>query len=159
MQRVQIDQDKLDAWRSLVTANSRLFDRLGADLEREFDLPLAWYEVLLLLSESQGELRMHELADSRLLSRSAATRLVERMEKAGLVGRSMCPEDRRGTVVSFTDAGRELFTKAGRLHLAGIERWFARFIDGAEAEVLRTVCERLLAGLAESSEPVQSPTR
>lgn len=157
MERVTVDPRKLQAWRALVTAHARLFDRLGADLEQEFGLPLAWYEVLLLLSESPaGELRMHELAESRLLSRSAATRLVERMEKAGLVCRSMCAEDRRGTVVSLTDAGRDLFTKAGRLHLSGIERWFARSIESEEAEMLQEVFERLLAGLAE---PLESAPR
>lgn len=151
MESVKVDPRKLQSWRALVTAHARLFDRLEADLQREFELPLAWYEVLLMLSESPtGKLRMHELADSRLLSRSAATRLVERMEKAGLVCRAMCSEDRRGTVLSLTDAGRELFTQAGRLHLAGIERWYAARIDTAEAETMLEVFDRLVSGLSES---------
>ena len=150
MTRVRSQPTKIDTWRLLLTVHARAIDVLEAEMTEAFDLPLAWYEVLLFLSEAPDhQLRMHELAESRLLSRSAATRLIDRMEKAGLVCRTTCSEDRRGTFVQWTEAGRELFTRAGRLHLEGIERIFANVIDEEEAEVLARVLQRVLAGLAE----------
>jgi DNA-binding MarR family transcriptional regulator len=148
MARVTVDPVKLDAWRLFLTAHAKVIDALGDELERHFDLPLAWYEVLLYLSEAPGrQLRMHELAESRLLSRSAATRLIDRMEDAGLVCRSTCAEDRRGTFVSITDSGRDLFKQAGRLHLAGIDRLFTGRIDETEASVLAETFRRIIAAL------------
>jgi len=75
---------RLQAWRTLLIVHAEVVDRLAAELRAVHDLPLSWYEVLLYLHESpEGRLRMHELAESLLLSRSSATRFVERMERAG----------------------------------------------------------------------------
>ena len=145
MRSVTANRQLLHAWRQCLTAYARMLGVLGAELEAEFDLPLPWYEVLLLLSEAPDrQRRMHELAESRLLSRSAATRLIDRMETAGLVTRSQCSEDRRGTNVALTDAGAQLFRDAGRLHLAGIQRLFMNNVDLGEAEVLSVVFGRIL---------------
>lgn len=148
MAQTRTSPQKLDAWRGLLTMQARALDVLGAELEENFDLPLAWYEVLLYLAEAPDRrLRMHELAESRLLSRSAATRLIDRMESAGLVTRTMCPDDRRGTFVHLTDVGRELFLEAGRLHLDGIDRVFASAVSEEEAAVLSRVFSRVLERL------------
>jgi DNA-binding MarR family transcriptional regulator len=135
---------RLRAWRLLLATRSRLVDALDAELRAEFGLPITWYEVLLLLHEAGGHLRMFELAESLLLSRSAATRFVDRMEARGLVDRETAELDRRGTTVSMTRAGRDLFTEAGRLHLAGIERLFHAYVTEDEAEVMSAALQRVL---------------
>lgn len=148
MNRTTLDPDVLASWRLFLTAYARLIDVLGEEMQHEVDLPLDWYDVLLNLAESDGgQLRMHELAESRLLSRSATTRLVDRIEAAGYVSRTTCKQDRRGTWVVLTDAGRAKFAEAGRLHLAGIAHHFARHVTQEEASVMNAVFRRLLAAL------------
>jgi len=150
MQKAAIDTVRLDAWRSFLTAHAGLIDRLGEEMEAETGLPLPWYEVLLLIYESDDrQLRMHELAESRLLSRSAMTRFVDRMEAAGLVHRETCVSDRRGTFVTATDLGKKRFREAGRVHLRGIEEHFARRVAEPEAATLTTMMDRVVVGLAD----------
>lgn len=141
---------QLRAWRLMLTAHAEVVDILAGELEEATGLPLPWYEVLLYLHESpDGRLRMHTLAESLLLSRSAATRFIDRMETAGLVGRETCATDRRGTFVVMTEAGRDAFDRAAPLHLAGIERHFGRRITDAEAAAMAGAFERVLAAIAD----------
>jgi len=134
-----------EAWRLLLTTHSLLVDRLSAEMEEALGLPLARYEVLLLLYEAGGEVRMHELAESLLLSRSAATRFVDRMVEAGLVDRRPCDSDRRGTVVALTGRGRAVFAAAGRFHLEGIRRMFCDHVSDEEADVMAAALGRIVA--------------
>lgn len=130
----------------MIRAQAAVLDRLAKEMEGEANLPLGWYEVLLHLQESPtGRLRMHELADSLLLSRSAATRFVDRMETADLVKRVQCPSDRRGLELVMTESGRRMFLRAGRVHLRGIEEHFAQHLTAEEAAVLRRAMTRVLA--------------
>jgi DNA-binding MarR family transcriptional regulator len=139
----------LRAWRASLTAHSRIVARMADDLEREVRLPLPWYEVLLLVRESPtGQLRMHELADSRLLSRSAATRLIDRMELAGLVSRIAAAEDRRGTLVELTDQGLATLRTAAPIHLRGIEEYFAAQLSADEAAMVEAMMQRMVDALA-----------
>lgn len=148
MQITAVDQVQLDAWRSFLVAHAALIGRLGEEMEAETGLPLTWYEALLLLNESaEGQRRMHELAESRLLSRSAMTRFIDRMEAAGLVHRVTCDADRRGTFVTMTELGRDRFRAAAVVHLRGIEEHFARHVTDAEAAVLATAMRRVVAAL------------
>lgn len=136
--------ESTEAWRSLLLAFSRVNHRLEADLREAFGLSIGWYEVLLQLAGSPtGQLRMSEIADGMILSRSAATRLVDRLERDGLVERSACGDDRRGTEVSLTRRGRELFIEAGRLHLRGIEDYFGSHLEPSELARLRTILGRV----------------
>ena len=110
---------------------------LSAEMQSETGLPLDWYEVLLYLQEAPGgRLRMHRLADSMLLSRSAITRFVDKMESAGLVERVSCPDDRRGLDLVMTEEGRAVFRRAGRVHLRGIKEHFAQHLTAQEASVV-----------------------
>lgn len=148
MQKTTLDRVQFDAWRSFLVAHAALIDRLGDEMESETELPLTWYEVLLLLNESEdAQLRMHELAESRLLSRSAMTRFIDRMEAAGLVDRVTCDADRRGTFVTMTELGRERFREAAVVHLRGIEEHFACHVSDAEAEVLAVSMRRIATRL------------
>src|SRR4051794_25989700 len=105
------------------------------ELEREMltatGLPLAWYDVLLQLAEAPGRrLRMAELADRVLLSRSGLTRLIDRLQAEGLVRREPSPDDARGTYTVLTPAGLERLRSAAPGPLAGIRtHWLAHFSD------------------------------
>ncbi len=139
---------QMAAWRGFLTAHVRLVSRLEEELASEADLALTWYEVLLLLREGRaGGLRMHELADSRLLSRSAATRLIDRMEAAGLVRRRASDADRRGTYVELSDKGFEVLRRAAPVHLRGIHEHFSEYLDDEEASVVERVTRRIVAAL------------
>jgi DNA-binding MarR family transcriptional regulator len=125
----QLDRDELAAWRGMLRVHSDMTRVLDAELTHRHGLPLTSYEVLLFLADSpDGRMRMSELADSVLLSRSGLTRLVDRLERDGLLKREQCEEDARGYFAAITDRGRALFTEARRTHLAGVrERFLSRF--------------------------------
>jgi len=135
----------MQAWRTFLTAHARLTDVLERELERERRLPLGWYDVLVQLSEAEEwRLRMNDLARAVLLSRAGLTRLVDRMVAAGLVERVPCEDDRRGTFVVCTEMGRDALDAASPVHLAGIERHFARYLTDDEARVIRDALQRVL---------------
>ena len=125
----RLDRDELAAWRGMLRVHSDMTRVLDAELTHRHGLPLTSYEVLLFLADSpDGRMRMSELADSVLLSRSGLTRLVDRLERDGLLKREQCEEDARGYFAAITDRGRALFTEARRTHLAGVrERFLSRF--------------------------------
>ena len=128
-----------------------MIDVLSREMEAATDLPIGWYEVLLHLQEApRGRLRMHQLAESMLSSRSATTRFVDRMETAGLVERIVCPTDRRGLELVMTERGRALFHKAGRIHLQGIEKHFSRYLTESEAAVIEAALGRVLEAAEKS---------
>ncbi len=109
----------------MLRAHSQLVRTLDADLAREHDLPLSSYEVLLYLNDSDGgRMRMSELADSVLISRSGLTRLVDRLERQGLLKRERCTSDARGLFAEITPEGRRLFAQARQTHLDGVRRLF-----------------------------------
>src|SRR3954447_13301285 len=111
---------ELGAWRAFLRAHSHINRKLEADLLAEHDLPLASYDVLLQLAEAEGRrLRMTQLADRVLLSRSGLTRLVDRLERDRLVERAACPNDARGTHAVLTEAGLTRLRDAAPTHLRG----------------------------------------
>ena len=97
-----------------------LFDRLDNDLRRTFDISLVEYEILVRLSERDGQMRMAALADALAHSRSRVTHTVTRMEKAGLVQRSRSDEDGRGIIAALTDKGLDLLVRAAPTHVEGV---------------------------------------
>lgn len=133
------DRVSLEAWRCFLEAHARVTEQLDAELRAQQDLPLVWYDVLVQLSEAGGRLRMSELADAVLLSRSNCTRLVDRLDRAGLVARDADPDDARVRWAVLTDRGLERLRAASGPHLAGVERAFTSFLGPREAEVLTSV--------------------
>lgn len=118
-------EDELRTWRRYLVAHARITRALEAELLAVERLSLASYDVLVQLSESTGgALRMTELADAVLLSRSGVTRLVERLEQGGLVRREPASEDGRGVQAVITAAGQERLRVAARTHLAGVTEQF-----------------------------------
>jgi len=121
----------------MLRAHAALTRELDAELAREHDLPLSSYEVLLYLADAPGgRMRMAELADSVLLSRSGLTRLVDRLEREGLLKRERCESDARGYFAELTPKGRRLFDAARRTHLEGVR---ARFLSRFSREELRAM--------------------
>ena len=114
---------------------------------REHGLPLTSYEVLLYLAEADGEkMRMCDLASSVLLSRSGLTRLVDRLERDGLLVRESCASDARGAFAKLTDAGHEKLAAARATHRANIRALFLDHLSPEEMQLLGSVWERVLPG-------------
>ena len=135
---------ELAAWRGMLETHSRLIAQLDAELEREHGIPLTAYEVLMYLGDAGGKLRMGELADRLLLSRSGITRLVDRLEAQGLVERRRCSDDGRGFNAMLTDAGRRKLETCRPAHLSGVREHFLSRLEPAELDSLAGLWERLL---------------
>lgn len=135
---------QLEAWRLFLEAHASVTRTLERELMDERRLPLTWYDVMVQLQEAGGSLRMHELADRLLLSRSATTRLVERLEKRDLIERRACPEDRRGTHVVLTDGGLAVLRDAAPIHLSGVGEHFAERLTGSDTEALISALKKLV---------------
>jgi DNA-binding MarR family transcriptional regulator len=131
-------------WRTFLRAHATVLSKLERELERDADIPLAWYDVLLTLAQAPDRrLRMAELADRVLLSRSGLTRLVDRIERAGLVRREPSQDDARGTYTVLQPQGLQRLRKAVPVHLAGVQRhWLAHF-DDDELRALGALLKRI----------------
>ena len=148
----ELSWQELGAWRGLLRVHSALVKALDAELLAEHDLPLTSYEVLINLQAAPDQRRrMAELADGVLLSRSGMTRLVDRLEREGLLERDACASDGRGTFAVLTPKGEELLSRARRTHLDGVrERFLQRFSED-ELEQLARLWNRVLPGAADLS--------
>ena len=143
-QEAALSLGELRAWRGLLRAHACLAKRLDAELERAHRLPMTSYEVLQHLQEaSDGRMRMCDLAEQAQLSRSGLTRMVDRLEREGLLERCSCDHDARGSFACLTDVGRERVGEARVTHLAVVrEQFFSRFSD-AELSLLADMCQRV----------------
>ena len=140
---------ELGAWRGMLRVHAALLKELDAELEERHGLPITSYDVLVNVSEAPGgRLRMRELADAVLLSRSGLTRLVDRLEREGLLCRRPCPDDARGAFAEITPAGRARLAEARPTHLAGVRERFLRHFAPAELERLAGLWDRVLPGAA-----------
>lgn len=136
---------ELQAWRGFLRAYAAIRRELDAELEAEHGLPLSSYEVMLFLDDAEERrIRLHDLADRILLSRSGLTRLVDRMERDGLIARESCASDGRGSYARLTDAGAAKLEAARRTHLAGVRSRFLDHLTPAEQEALGEIWERVL---------------
>ena len=124
-------------WERTLKAVSRLLRIFDKEIQDPVDIPLIWYDVLLqLYSAPEMRLRMQVLSDSLVLTRSGATRLVDRIEKAGLVRREPAAEDRRGYYAILTEDGLRLLKKAQKVHRADILTYFGRRLSPDEQQTL-----------------------
>jgi DNA-binding MarR family transcriptional regulator len=135
---------RLGAWRAFVEAHTSVMEVLERELIERRGISLTWYDVLLQLSEAPGRrMRMSELADSIVISRSGFSRAARRMEEAGLIAREPSPEDGRGAYVVLTEHGRRTFRRAAAVHLRGVAEHFLRHLDEPEAAVVERVLRRV----------------
>jgi len=135
---------ELDAWRGFLRAHARVTRVLDAELTAECDLPLGSYEVLLHLDDAPDRrLRMTELAERVVLSRSGLTRLVDRLEAEGLIRREACAGDARGTNAAITEEGRTRLRQARPVHLRGVREHYTDLLSADEVAVLAEALGRL----------------
>lgn len=139
-----IGDGRITSFGRLVEAHARLNALLAQEMEAEVELPLSWYGVLLHLGRAGGQRPIGELIAATAFTSGGVTRLVDRMERAGLVERRPCPTDRRVQYVALTPAGQELLERATAVHLRGIQQ---HLVDALEPEELQEM-ERILAKLA-----------
>ena len=140
------DTSRLDAWIRFLRAHAALTRELSADLVAEHGLTLNDYEVLLHLARApEKRMRRVDLAESILLTASGITRLLEGLERSGLVARELCDTDRRVVYARLTEAGAEKLREAGRTHVAGIESLFVGRYSDKELATLSSLLSRLPA--------------
>ena len=145
---------ELGAWRGLVRVHAALARELDAELDACHGMPLSSYEVLRSLSKMPaGRMRMAELAEHVLLSRSGMTRLIDRLEREGMVSRSTCDKDGRGCYAVLTDHGRELVEQARATHIQVVRAGFLRHFSDAEMRQLASLFERVLPAPGLSAPP------
>jgi DNA-binding MarR family transcriptional regulator len=133
----------LEAWDSFLRAHATLVRRLEVDLARATGLALADFDVLAQLARAGGELRMTDLADRVLVSRSGMTRRVARLVEEGLVRRVDAAADGRGVVVALTDAGVARLTETAPVHLRGVSELFVGQLDDQELAVLKNALDKV----------------
>jgi len=151
-------------------------DILGHELAARGGIPLNWFDVLVQLNAAPGgRLRMQDLASAVVLSKSGLTRVVDRLSDAGLVVRTSCPSDRRGTFAEITAAGRSALRRARPVHLQGVADHFAAHLDQPQLVALGQTLSTLLhahgvatgpigdgracGGSVDHDEPAAVPTR
>jgi DNA-binding MarR family transcriptional regulator len=154
----RIDAARLATWRAFLHAHRHVTEVLAEELRAETGLPLGWYDVLVQLSEAPGrQLRMQDLAEAVVLSKSGLTRLVDRMEVEGYVERAPCDDDRRGTFARLTDAGLDVLEAAVPYHADGVDRHFTGLIADDEVETVRAVLRRIADHLEASDSRAPGP--
>lgn len=127
---------------------TQIHDLLAREMEDETGLPFDRYSILLMLAQADGEeLRPSDLADVLPITPSGVTRLIDRLERDGVVERRECAADGRGTVVALTAHGEEVFRRAGRVHLRGINRHIGTILTSEEMTELRRIMTQLAAGI------------
>ena len=133
----------LGAWRALLKAHATLMRQLATDLQTKTGLSLGDFDVLGQLADAGGSLRMTELADRTLSSRSGMTRRIDRMVEEGLVRRAGAGEDARGVVVSLTAAGVQRLTETAPIHLRKVSELFVTPLDDKELAALENILEKV----------------
>ncbi|MGZ6060303.1 MAG: MarR family winged helix-turn-helix transcriptional regulator [Myxococcaceae bacterium] len=135
--------ERLRCWRLFFESALALLDVLDTELEQAVGIPQRWYDVLVHLEESPQGIPMNELAERILYSKSGFTRVVDRMEEAGLVRRVRPPHDRRSILVLLTEKGTETKDRARRYHRDGIERHFSRHLTDTDIKALIRALEKI----------------
>lgn len=136
--------NKVEAWRALITAHAEVISAIERTLDEEGRLPLSSYDVLVALSETPGHrLRMRDLARYVILSRSALSRLVDRLEAQGFIARERSGEDRRGAYAVLTEAGQRELERTWPTYGREIQRHFAQCLSDEDAYVLQGLMTRI----------------
>src|SRR4051795_5422182 len=141
----RLSREELTSWRAFLRAHAVITRALEVELVADQELSLAAYDVLVQLVEApEHRLRMTELAEAVLLSRSGVTRLVDRMEKAGLVARCPVAGDGRGVAAELTVEGLDRLRNAAPTPLAGVIRHFVQRLEPADLDAMARISRRLI---------------
>lgn len=151
-----LSDDEQASWRSWLSATLLVKDRLGRDLQEMSELTFADYEILVRLSESDDRrLRMSDLAELTLSSRSRLSHQIDRMAKAGLVARQECTDDRRGYFAVLTDKGWETLVGAAPGHVESVRQRILDVLTPDEFAELGRLSQKLVDGLDSSAPQAQ----
>ncbi|HEX2048427.1 MAG TPA: MarR family transcriptional regulator [Acidimicrobiales bacterium] len=144
-----MDDEGVRAWAALLRAHAAVVGRLEHEMQRQRRLALSWYDVLLSLFRAPAPgLRMQDLAEAVVLSRTRVSRVVDEMEVAGLVERKPNPADGRSTIVVITGKGRREFRAAAPVYLQGIAEHFSGLLTREELECVGRALEKVVAAHA-----------
>src|SRR6478672_4865098 len=135
--------ERLRCWRLFFESSLALIDMLDTELQEAVGIPQRWYDVLVQLEEAPDGLPMNELAERILYSKSGFTRVIDRMEQAGLVRRVRPAHDRRSILVVLTDTAAETLEHARRYHRDGIERHFSQRLTDNDVKALNRALEKV----------------
>ena len=139
-----LDEEQARGWRDFVQTFGTVMQQLDQDMQADQDTPLAWFDVLVHLNEApEGRLRMHELAESLVLVPSSLTRLIDRMNSAGLVEREPCPEDRRVVYCVITVEGRAVYHRVRPGHNARVRERFMQYLNREDVAALRRIFSKV----------------
>ena len=136
-------KERLRAWRLYFESAMALVDVLGGEMESDAGIPMRWYDVLIHLEETPDGLRMKDLAERILYSKSGFTNVVDRMEKEGFVKRVRPENDRRSILVVLTDTGREKMLEARSGHRKALDEHFSRHLSDSDVKALTRAFEKL----------------
>ncbi|WP_369251946.1 MarR family winged helix-turn-helix transcriptional regulator [Geodermatophilus amargosae] len=143
-----LDADEQRAWRAWLYSTQLLNDRLDRELMRATGIPHAYYEILVQLSETpERQMRMSELADRCLSSRSRLSHAVSRLEERGWVRRQECAEDGRGLLAVLTDEGFAALEAAAPIHVEGVRTHLFDQLSPQQVTAMRDLGETLLRHL------------
>lgn len=146
-----LNAEEQQAWRAWLAASALLNDRLSRELQAKHGLTLADYEILVGLSEHpEKRLRMSELAEQTLASRSRLSHQIDRMERAGLVERQLCDDDRRGAFAALTDAGMKAIQDAAPDHVESVRENLVDVLTTEKFLALGDACRKILESLGAS---------
>jgi DNA-binding MarR family transcriptional regulator len=145
--------DAFAAWRDLLLAHHRSVRAIEAALDAAGAIPLSWYDVLLELRAAPDGLRMQELGERAVLSRTRVSRLVDELEAAGLVARRPDPDDRRAAIASITPAGEAAFRATAPIYLAKIDEHFNAHLTARQREAIAAGLKRVVDAHARLAGP------
>ena len=141
-----LTESQMRAWRAFLGASTLVSVRLNHELDEAAAISMYEYEILVRLFESEaGRVRMSQLADQVSYSRSRLTHTVGRLERAGYVLRSSCPNDRRGVYAHLTQAGYEFLAQTAPIHLDGVRRHLINRFTPSELATLTELLEKITA--------------
>jgi DNA-binding MarR family transcriptional regulator len=140
---VKLTNTHLDAWRALLRGQALLIEEVERELATAGLPPIGWYDVLTELDKAGGRLRIHELADAVILSRSGLTRLLDRLESASLLRREPCEDDRRGAYAVITPDGRQMLKRMWPVYERCLAEHFAPHVGSGDARAIRSALERI----------------
>jgi DNA-binding MarR family transcriptional regulator len=145
--------DPIAAWRSMLLAHSRALRAIEADLEAAGTIALTWYDVLLELRGAGGRLRMQDLGDRVVLSRTRVSRLVDELERRELVVREPDDTDGRVTYATITAEGKKVLRSTAPVYRRGIEEHFTKHLTAAEQQIVATALSRVVDAHQPTAEP------
>jgi DNA-binding MarR family transcriptional regulator len=143
-----LDAEEQKTWRAWLYSTQLLQDRLDRELTHRTGISHAYYEILVALSETPGRaMRMSELADRCLSSRSRLSHAVSRLEERGWVRRQVCAEDARGQLAVLTDEGFAALEAAAPVHVESVRTHLFDQLSPRQLAALRDIGETLLRHL------------